>query len=398
MFTLYIEENQAHWLAADGSVAHGTLGEAADAAQQADVLVLVPAETILLTEVDLPPIRQPARRLNAARYTLEDQLAARVDTLHFALGDKKPSHGGATTLAITDLERMQVLMETLSDAGLNPARVAPDVLALPRPEDDEWQVCALGERILARTGHDTGFACEQSLWPALAMGARRDTSHVVIQADDNNTAASLAESEIPGTPRIERRPIEPTDALIAQMLTHADARVSLNLCQGEFARRSNFQRWWEPFKLTAALAAVVLILLLGTRAIESWQLHNRIEALHERSIAAFQAAFPGVSNINNMRAQAKVQIARLRRDGGGNAGVLALLQATARATATMEGLSLQTLQYRDGKLILSLEGKSVQAVEALRAGFENQPGVKMQVERADAAGGGVQIRASVQSA
>lgn len=394
MFALYIDNNTAHWLAADGTLAHGDLGAAADAAQQRDVVVLVPAESILLTAVTLPPIRQAGRRLNAAKYALEEQLAARVETLHFTLAGKNTARGESTPIAVTDLERLRALMRTLADTGLNVTRVMPDALALPEPEPGQWQLYTLGPRILARTGTTSGFACEQPLWSALETGAQQQATHIVVQTDSGDSAVALAQTAQPADTRIECLPIQTANALIATLLVNATEHVPLNLCQGEFAPRSDWQRWWQPFKTTAALAAIWLILLLGTRAVATYQLHNRIDALQQRSLAAFNAAFPYVQNINNLRVQARQEIAALRRGGGGS-GVYTLLQATAQVTSATPGISVETLQYREGELTLSLKGDSVQALEALKSGFKQQPQVQLEVERADAAAGGVRIRASV---
>lgn len=395
VFTLHLEDQHARWLDPAGTLVHGTLHDAAEAAGERDVVVLLPGETVLLTEVTLPPIRQAARRLQAARYALEDQLAARVDTLHFALAAKPPA-ATATPVAVIDLARMRSVVEALAQAGLDTTRIAPDVLALPTPVPGEWQVRAIADRVLARTGAYTGFACETALWAPLAQAAHPEPQRIVLQADNDDTAAALAGIEISGEPEIDRRPVLQGDALIAALLGSTPERLSLNLRQGEFARGSALQAWWQPFKATAALAAIWLVLALTARGVEAYQLNNRIEALQARSIAAFRSAFPQVQTINDLRVQAEQEIRQLR-GGGGSAGIFGLLQATAEVTAAT-GITVQTLQYRDDRLYLSLQGDNVQALEALRAGFARQPYAELQVESADAAAGGVQIRASVSEA
>lgn len=397
IFTLHLDDHhQARWLDPAGALVPGTLDEAAEAAGSRDVTVLLPGESVLLTETTLPPIRQAARRLQAARYALEEQLAARVDTLHFALAPKAP---GATTTSVSviDLARMRGIMDALADAGLNLVRIAPDVLALPTPEPGQWQVCAIGDRVLVRTGACSGFACEAPLWAVLAQAAHPGPERLIIQADNDVTCARLADIAVPGEPDIERRPAQSRDALVTALLAATPERLALNLRQGEFARSSAMQMWWQPFQATAALAVVWLVLALAARGVEAYQLNSRIDALHAQGVAAFRSAFPDVQNINDLRVQAEQQI-RTLRGGGGSAGIFGLLQATAEVTAAMPGITVQTLQYRDGRLYLSMQGDDVQALEALRAGFARQPYVTFEVENADAAAGGVQIRASVSEA
>ena len=399
-FPIYIEthadETCIHWLDADGTPQHGSLGEAADAAAQRDVLVLVPAETILLTTVALPPIRQSSRRLNAASYALEEQLVAQIDTLHFVLADKPKTRGQASAVAVTDLERMRALMATLADAGIHVTRMAPDVLALPAPEAGTWQACTLNERILVRTGTTTGFACDQEVWSAFAGGAENAIERIIVQTDRDQGLA-LPAADIPGAPALDILPPTTHASLVASLLGNADTRLSVNLCQGEFARASNIRHWWQPFKATAALVALWLVLVLVDRGLAIHQAQQRISTLHQQTVTAFHAAFPQVQTINNLRVQAQQSMAALR-DHGDAAGIYDLLQATALATNASAGIQVQTLRYRNGKLILGLKGDNVQALEALRAEFKRQSSVKMTVERADAAGDGVQIRAAVSSA
>ncbi len=392
-FLLYLDGHRARWLDTGGALAHGTLEEAAEAAGERDVIVLLPSETVLLTEVVLPPIRQPARRLQAARYALEDQLAARVDTLHFALAAKPPT-ATATPVAVIDLERMSGVVQALADAGLDALQIAPDVLALPPPEPNQWQVRAIDDRVLARTGTYNGFACETSLWGPLAQAVRPEPTQVVIQADTPEAEAALADIDITGEPEIEQRGTQSTDALVAAMLAAPPERLALNLRQGEFSRSSAMQAWWQPFKATAALAVVWLVLALTARGVEAYQLNSRIDALHAQGVAAFRSAFPDVQTINDLRVQAEQQIRQLRGNGG-SAGIFGLLQASAQVTGAATGITVQTLQYRDGQLYLSLRGDDVQALEALRAGFARQPRASLQIESADAAADGVQIRAVV---
>ncbi len=395
-FVLYLDDHQARWLDAGDALVRGTLAEAAKAAGERDVVVLLPAEHVLLTEVVLPPIRQPARRVQAARYALEEQLAARVDTLHFALAAKPPA-ASATPVAVIDLERMRTLVQALVEAGLDAVQVAPDVLALPLPEPNQWQVRAIEGRVLARTGTYNGFACEISLWTPLAQAVRPEPTHITIQSDSPETTAALVDVDITGEPEIEQRGTQPTEALIASMLARAPEKLALNLRQGEFSRGSAMQAWWYPFKATAALAVVWLVLALTARGVEAYQLDSRIDALHAQGVAAFRSAFPNVQTINDLRVQAEEQIRQLR-GGGGGGGIFGLLQASAEVTGAADDLTVQTLQYRDGQLYLSLRGGDVQALEALRAGFAQQPGTTLQIESADAAADGVQIRAVVSRA
>ena len=187
------------------------------------------------------------------------------------------------------------------------------------------------------------------------------------------------------------------DAVLTHLLSHSDPGSAINLRQGTFARASAMQTWWQPFKLTAGLAAAWLILAIGARAVESWQLNQRIEALETASVAAFRDAFPNVQTINDLRVQAEQNIRGLRGTSGAGGGMFSLLQATAEVAGQAGDITIQSLQYRDGALYLALRGANVQSVESLRAGFARQPATTLNIESTDVGTDGVQIRASVAS-
>lgn len=391
--TLYYDGERALWRDPEQGIVEGGLNEAGQALAGHEIVALVPAEDILLTEAALPPIRQAGRRHAAARFALEDRLAGRIEQLHFALASS--GAGQDTPVAVVDAECMQQWCDEFEAAGLDVARMVPDAMALPRPEAETWQVALIDDRVLVRTSATHGFACSRDLWPTLA-GALTPPAGIHIHATSSDAIQALE-----GFDAIEPRPelVPHTHAgiqtLIAILLDTPElAHHPINLRQNDFAHRSRGQPRWRPLILTGALAATWLVIAIAGRAIETWQLNDRIDALHAQTLSAFHDAFPEVQNINDLRVQAEEGI-RTLRGGAGGSGLFAMLQATAAVTGASDALELQSLQYRNGTLNLSINGKNVQSVETLRSGFARQSDLSLSVQSADASASGVQIRASV---
>ncbi|MES1937222.1 type II secretion system protein GspL [Salinisphaera hydrothermalis] len=395
---LYFDGQSAAWLDEQQGLARGSLDDFAATVDLDDheVAVVIPGEDVLLTRAPLPPIRSAARRLQAARYALEDRLAGRVEQLHFALIGA-PDRDGETPVAVIDLDRMTALCDALDTAGIDAARILPDYMALPAPDTATWQIAATEDRILTRTDPVAGFACDADLWPVLAPALETPVSATVRTADtgrarrlldiDWGEQAEAPEADVVGFPD--------ADALLASLLAQPETlRGAVNLRQGAFARRSQFQSQWRPLVLTGALAATWLVVAIVARGIETWQLDQRIDALHQQTLAAFHDAFPGVQNINDLRVQAEQGIQQLRGTGGAG-GLFPLVQAVAAVAGQTDDLQVQSMQYRNGKLGLSLNGKNVQSVETLRAGFAQRNGIQLSVQSADASASGVQIQATV---
>lgn len=395
----YFDGEQAAWLDEEQRLIWGALGEFADNvdADDVDVSVVIPGEDVLLIRAPLPPIRSTSRRLQAARYALEDRLAGRVEQLHFALAGA-PDRDGDTPLAVIDRERMSILCDALESAGIDATRILPDYMALPAPETERcWQLAATADRVLARTGLTAGFACDADLWPVLA-GALGPPATATVRATDPERARAVVDvdwGDDAGVPELDVIRCPDADAVLARLLAEpATLRGGLNLRQGAFARRSQFQSQWRPLLLTGVLAAAWLMIAVIARGIETWQLDQRIDALHQQTLAAFHDAFPDVQNINDLRVQAEEGVRQLR--GSGDAGSLfPLVQAVAAVTGQTDDLQVQSLQYRNGKLNLNLNGRNVQSVETLRAGFAQRDRIRLSVEGADASASGVQIRATV---
>lgn len=395
---LYFDGDQAAWLDARNTLVRGTLDDFVQTydADSSEVAVIIPGEDVLLTHAALPPIRSRARRLQAARFALEDRLAGRVEQLHFALAGPA-DRDGRTPIAVIDAERMGTLCETLSAAGIEAAHILPDYMALGTAEAGHWQLAVVGDRVLARTGATSGLACETELWSVLASSLKAPEA-VTVRAESRSRAAELL--DVQWNERIEPPPFDfvacpDEDALLAALLARPDGlRAGLNLRQGAFARGSRFESQWRPLLLTGTLAAVWLIVALVSRGVETWQLDQRIDALHQQTLSAFHDAFPRVQTINDLRVQAEEGIRELR-GAGGSGGLFPLVQAVAAVTGQTSDLQLQSMQYRHGDLSLNLNGKNVQSVEKLRAGFAQSDRIQLSVESADASSSGVQIRATV---
>ena len=391
--TLYYDGTTTLWRDPVHGIMRATLAEAGQALGDDEIVALVPAEDILLTEVALPPIRQAKRRLAAARFALEDRLAGRIEQLHFALGTA--TSGGETPVAVVDELQMRAWCDAFDAAGLDVVRILPDCLALPVPDAHTWQMARIDERILVQTAPGHGFACSDDLWPVLA-GAFDTPDIIELHGTSSDTIQALdADDAFVPPPEIKPHSHAGVDALIGVLLDHADTHKSaINLRQGEFARHNQLESRWRPFILTGGLAAAWLVVTIAAHGIETWRLNQRIDALEAQTQTAFRDAFPDVGTINDLRVQAEQGIASLR-GGSGRAGLFPVLEATADVAGRDDSLVVQGMQYRNGTLDLSIRGKNVRSVETLRAGFANRAGLSLSVQSADANADGVQIRASI---
>lgn len=354
--------------------------------------IIVPGERVLVADAEVPPIRQIRRRHLAARYALEDQLAAPVDSIHLALGAR--NRDGTYPAAVVDKECMEDWLATLGDARRQAtAGLLPDYLCLPPPADGSAELWVMGNRALLRQDVCHGMSCEQELLSSLLPGPDRlDRINVRVQADSdaNGLLDRLKQQGYQVT--IQDQP-DPT-TLLTSLLAGSRGYRQLNLLQGAYAPVTAFAKWWRPLRTTAALAVTWLVLATAAQGIYYYQLQERFSALRTQTEAHFRQAFPNVETINNIWAQAEAEVRQLRAALGTD-GLFPLLSATARAVGGVPGLRMQSLQYRNGELLLTLRGDSIQDLEQLRTGFAQSSYAHLEIRSAEASDDGVNIRARV---
>lgn len=349
------------------------------------VIVLVDSADVRLASVSVPA-RAPAKVLQAAPYALEEQLAEDVDTLHFALGPRLPE--GAWPVAIVSHATMAAWLAPFRDAGVRPEALIPEVLCLPAPEHGgaaRWSALAENEQITVRTAVYAGFACtpeDLPLYLQLAQAAPETALRIVVP---RSYAADL--TQLP----------HPTELLpgfespLAALLQHYVPERAINLLQGAYSQREDFIRLWQPWRAAAALAAAWILVAATTHAVQAYRLGAELRQQDEHNAQRFRELFPAEQRIVDLAAQAEQQMTLLR-GGGAKGSFLPLLQVAGDALAAAPGLRLQTLQFRDGALFVSLGGSDLQQLETLRGWFTQNPRANMEVQSANSGADGVQIR------
>ena len=152
---------QASWIRLESEngpspITNGPLAEAANHSVGARVIVLVPGDDILLTEVSIPS-QNRQRILKALPFALEDRLVSDVDAMHFAAGAR--SEGGAIPVCAVSRKKMEHWQEILNQAGIFPHYLMADIYALPS-EDKAWNILPEEHRTLVRVNGRSGFVLD----------------------------------------------------------------------------------------------------------------------------------------------------------------------------------------------------------------------------------------------
>jgi len=198
------------------AAARGTLAEAATVCEASRVIVLVPGVDILLTSVSVPT-RRRQRIAEAVPYLLEDQLAADVDRIHFALGEHNDR--GEISVAVVSTARLEEWLSHLQEYGIRPDQMFPDVLALPY-QTGQWTVMLDDDTVLVRSDRQGGFAIEldsafESIRAALEeAGEERPQRLQVIQCSGDSDVLLEGKDT---SPEIDELPKEAADAVLEEL-------------------------------------------------------------------------------------------------------------------------------------------------------------------------------------
>jgi len=377
------------WLRLSGAAAPGTSVAGAPPASvlagAGEVVVLVPAEDVLLTRARLTA-RNRAQLLQALPYAVEDQLLSPVEDLHFAAAK---DGGESIGVAVVAKNRLRGWLERLAEAGVQPDSVIAESLALPPST-----VLVEEGRAIARLGDGSAFACAPADLADWLVHAGVDESLSVYDF----RAAPAAALAIPGA-RYHARQRDPL-AFLAGALP-AQQAGAINLLEGEFAslhRAERGARWW---RFAAMLAAAVLVLAVVDLGFEVLQLSRASARIDTLAGEAVRKAFPDVDAAQLARLSPE-QLMRGRLDrlrgGAESSGLLRVLTQIAPVLGSTTRIQTRGMEYRNGLFELSLRAPDVAALDSVRERFAAVPGLKVEVTAANPGADGVDGRIRIGSA
>ena len=387
----------ASWLrlTAEGGVAatgHGALAEVGAelkaAAAGYRVVVVVPGEQVLLCRVAIPG-QQRRLLAQAVPYALEDQLAADVETLHFAFGQVGKENGGdEVAVAVIDRALMDEWLARLRVAGLNPYALVSETLLLPW-QAGQWQLVCSGSRCLLRTGEQSGFAVDAAnaavlVEQALAEAAESRPQRLVIHGA-GEMPLSFADAEL----EIEEQPLP--DPILQWLASHYDERLAINLLQGGYSRRERLGQYWRPWRVAASLVAVLLLVQVGVTVADYRRLSREHAALLGQIETIYRQAFPDAHKVVNPKVQMERALKALR-GGGAGSGLNELLAQAGKEFRESPGLTLQRLSYKEGQLEVAFTIADLQRLDELKQRLTQGGKLHVEIQSASAQGSVVEAR------
>jgi general secretion pathway protein L len=367
----------AGWLVTDpegrphSAAQTGPLADAAGAVAGRRVAVLVSAADVLTLEVELPA-RAGQRAAALAPFALEEQLAADIESQHFAVG--RVGEAGRTPVAVVSRALLEQWLAQLTAAGIQPELMCADATLLPRVPGHS--VALLEGDTLAVLRGDTqdmpvsiaappgGFAGAM----AVACGGDMAGTQLLLHATPLEWQRRSAEVEAARAQLASLKVQLLNSGALPWLAAQLQSAAPVNLLQGPYGQRKSLAAGWGRWRVAAALAGALVVLHLASQGFALWRLNRTAQELDSGIAAIAGPEWSGGTGSVRQRLEQRLLLAQSQ---SGQSGLLPALQVLAQALGGVPGARLEALNFHDGALQLKVRAADAQSLDrinrALRA-------------------------------
>ncbi len=343
--------------------AEARLEQVSSVTQNAHVIVLLPLQQMLLSTVNTRA-RKSKHLQKAIPFALEDEVADDIENLHFALGRRYGEND--YPVAVIEKVTLDSVLETLASAGVYPDILTADVFALPFREGS-WTILVEDDRALVRTSKFQGFTIDlhnlqQMLTSSLRQAEITPSELNIYRCDSPQNGVKSFTFPI-NTNELDDCP----PGLFADGL---DENECINLLQGSYQKKDKKHRQFAPWKIAAILFGVWVGLSMVSVLIDHARFSKEEKRLDAQIEQELRQTFPDIQNVTAGNARIKME-ARLRNfiaDTTSNsyAGFMELLALSGESMQQAGNITINTMNYRDGKLNVNVNSPDVQALDKVK--------------------------------
>ena len=291
------EDALLDWLVrddADGAQAQGQTDRAGLAALVADnapwatdparVVAFVPTAEVVALRCEVPG-RTAAQLRRAARYAVEPFVTEDIDTMHVACG-ALARHEPVRCL-VTPSDAMRAWLDVLGDAGIAPGCMTPEAMALPT-DANTIAVLYDGDDALVRAGDQLASIDAANLAAALtSLRADLDDADGVMLRQINGSLSTV-DLRAAGFAIDEVEEVGSHGSVLADLANAFDARLAIDLLQGEFTVKRRAGGAWARWRPAAVLAGAWLVLGLLVAAAQGFWANHRADGYRAEAVALYR--------------------------------------------------------------------------------------------------------------
>ena len=367
------------------TVTQGHLTSLAPFAQHTDVYVIVPAEDVVLTSVELPKLNRQ-RLLQALPFALEEQLIDDVSELHFVTGEYETNH--SVPVAIVSQQKMNQWIHRLQEVNISPNVLIPATLALPFiPEN--WQVSVDHTICAVRTGKYSGFACDkENLFTFLTLKLseeekKPDGIHI---KNISNEKLDLMLDQIPVNEIKESEKV-----FLENMTGWIKTYPFINLLQGKYRPKQKSTQAKKIWQKASYLFAAFIGLAFMSNSVSFFILHHEKNHIEQSINMIYHRNFPEATSVVAPKDRMEQKLKKISTQSDNNR-FLNLLGFIGESLSKTSGVRLLNLEFRDKVLNLAISAAAFDNLDTFTQSLTQQG---LNVKQQNAGSAGSQVTANI---
>ena len=365
----------------------GPLSDACAPAAGRRVVVLVPATEVLRTSIKVP-VKNPKKILQLLPFAMEDQLAEDIGDLHFAAG--RPDSTGNVPVAVLRRAQLEEWRDHWQTAGLDVQAVYAESDGLDHMPGtavllvEADRVCFRDEAGELSSVDTDSLNALLTLWLHRDHGDARPHLVAYLAPDCAQSVQVELDTLRPELETLDSRVL--ADGALPRLAAGVIANPGVNLLQGNFARRSDFAKYWPAWRLAASLLIALVIVATATKIAENRRLEKRAEYLQAAAQQAFRYLFPDAREVRDPRAALNSRLRALGQTTGKSAnGFLDTLETVSRALSDSgTGTQLESVDYRKGIMELRLRVPDVETLDRIQKTIDSDARLTAEIQSANA--------------
>lgn len=302
-------------------------------------IVCLPGTQVSMHHVTLPKMNKQEIQL-AVPNLLEEQLPVPAETCYFATG--MPTAKNQRQVAVINKARWIGYLEQLAAHEIHPQQIIPDYLALPLTEDD-WAILFEDELALVRTGQETGFTIESSMINGMVASSLSQAIH---QPEDIVNITN---------PDIEQPTVDAPVSVIHEPGQLGTGKTTFNMLDRPISTphsRATLSNWqWYGL----SILALVLLLFAGQLTLLI-HYHFQQQSLDTTILQVAKQISPNIDSVANTQTTIENVIRRYRVDPN---PFLTTFNQFSQIKQQYPAVTLQTVDFSQGKIKLSLQSRSI---------------------------------------
>jgi len=400
----------ANWIAVDDNGTRrsepvtGPLPDAARDVAERNVIVLVPAASVLTTSVYVP-VKGGARLRAALPFALEESLADDIDTLHFAAGKRR--HSDLLPVSVVARSQMTEWLDALDTAGIVATKIMSENHGLARIPGTLSMLVA-EDQVMFNDGAENEFVM-QGVKPSdvLAVAGELDDESDEEGADKQQPGHLLVYCE-PGeeslfehdwtTLRQKMASVDINllpDGVLPRLAVTVAAGHGVNLLQGMFGAKVEYGTAFRPWRYAAALLLALVLIGFGSKAVDYYRLAKEQTALKDQFTQEYRQIRP---DDDREVVDPSSIVKSIRRSVGSLSSSDAFLPSLHQLSLALQQNSsaeIAAISYRAGVVDVHLTAPDVATLDSIQKIVSNSGRFNASIQSTDQVGDKISSRIQI---